>query len=152
MTAKLEAYGLDVGSLNFLLDYRSLRKHRTKVGSSYSKRSEICRRISQVSILDPLLFNIFSNDVFFFLEKSEILNFADDSTIYSCGKDLPKIKEDFICTMKNILKWFRLNSLKANPGKFQLMVLGDKSCYKHILKINLTYVQSSDDASRGCND
>ena len=33
----LEAYGLDVGSLNFILDYFSLRKHRTKVGSSYSK-------------------------------------------------------------------------------------------------------------------
>ena len=42
LIAKLEAYGLDVGSLNFLLDYLSLRKHRTKVGSSYSKWSEIC--------------------------------------------------------------------------------------------------------------
>ena len=42
LIAKLEAYGLDVGSLNFLLDYLSLRKHRTKLGSSYSKWSEIC--------------------------------------------------------------------------------------------------------------
>ena len=33
LISKLEAYGLDVGSLNFLLDYLSLRKHRTKVGS-----------------------------------------------------------------------------------------------------------------------
>ena len=32
--------------------------------------------------------------------------------------------------MKNILKWFRLNSLKANPGKFQFIILGDKTCYK----------------------
>ena len=47
--------------------------------------------------------------------------------------------------MKNVLKWFRLNSLTANPGKFQFMILGDKTCYKHILKINSTCVQSSDD-------
>ena len=47
--------------------------------------------------------------------------------------------------MKNILKWFRLNSLKANPGKFKFMMVRDKSCYKYILKTNLTYVQSSDD-------
>ena len=40
LIAKLEA-GLDVGSLNFLLDYLSLRKHRTKVSSSDSKWSEI---------------------------------------------------------------------------------------------------------------
>ena len=140
LIAKLEAYGLDVGSLNFLLDYLSLRKHRTKVGSSYSKWSEICRGIPQGSILGPLLFNIFINDIFFFVEKSEICNFADDNTVYSCGKDLAKIKEDLICTMKNVLKWFMLNSLKANPGKFQFMVLGDKTCYKHILKINSTCV------------
>ena len=147
LIAKLEAYGLDVGSLNFLLHYLSLRRYRTKVGSSYSKWSEICRGISQGSILGPLLFNIFINDIFFFVEKSEICNFADDNTVYSCGKDLAKIKEDLICTMKNVLKWFMLNSLKANPGKFQFMVLGDKTCYKHILKINSICVQSSDDVT-----
>ena len=81
LIAKLEAYGLDIGSLNVLLDYLSLRKHRTKVGSSYSKWSEICRGIPQGSILG-LLFNIFINDIFFFVEKSEICNFADDNTVY----------------------------------------------------------------------
>ena len=49
--------------------------------------------------------------------------------------------------MKNILKWFRLNSLKANQGKFQFMILGDKTCYKHLLKINSTCVQPSDDVT-----
>ena len=147
LIAKLEAYGLDVGSLNFLLDYLSLRKHRTKVGSSVSKWSEICRGITQGSILEPLLFNIFINDIFFSVEKPKICNFADDNTVYSCGKDLAKIKEDLICTMKNVLKWFMLNSLKANPGKFQFMILGDKTCYKHMLKINSTCVRSSDDVT-----
>ena len=49
--------------------------------------------------------------------------------------------------MKNVLKWFMLNSLKTNPGKFQLMILGDKTCYKHILKLNSICVQSNDDAT-----
>ena len=93
------------------------------------------------------MFNIFINDILFFVEKSEICNFPYDSTICSCGKHLPKIKEDLICTMKNILKWFRLNSLKANSGKLQFMILGDKTCYKHILKINSICVQSSDDVT-----
>ena len=75
---------------------------------------------------------MFINNIFFFVEKSQICNFADHHTVYSCGKDFAKIKEDLICTMKNILKWFRLNSLKANPEKFKFMILGDKTCYKHI--------------------
>ena len=115
MISKLEAYGLDIGSLNFLLDYLSLRKNRNNVGSSYSKWSE-----------GPLLFNIFINDILFFVENWEICNFADDDTEYSCGKDLLKIKEDLTCTMINILKWFRLCALKANLGRFQFMILGDK--------------------------
>ena len=49
--------------------------------------------------------------------------------------------------MKNVLKWFMLNSLKANPRKFQFMILGDKICYKHILKINSICVQFSDDVT-----
>ena len=93
------------------------------------------------------MFNTFIDDIFFFVEKLEICNFTDGNTVYSCGKDLLSIKEDLICTMKNILKWFRLNCLKANPGKFQFMILGDKTCYKHILKINSTCVQYSDDVT-----
>ena len=147
LIVKLGTNGLGRGSLNFLLDYLSLRKHRTKVGFSYSKWSEIYRVIPQGSILGPLLFNIFIKDIFFFVEKSEICNFADDNTVYSSGKDLPKIKEDLICTMKNILKWFRLNSLKTNSEKFQFIIIGDKTCCEHVLKVNLTCVQSSDDVT-----
>ena len=147
LIAKLEAYGLDVGSLNFLLDYLSLRKYRTKVGSSYSKWSEICRGIPQGSILGPLMFNIFLNNILFFVEKSGICNFAGDNTVYSCRKDLTKIKEELKCTMKNLLKWFMLNYLKANLGKFQFMIPGNKTCYKRILRINSTCVESSDDAT-----
>ena len=93
------------------------------------------------------MFNIFINNIFFLVEKSEICNFTDDNTVYSRGKGLSKIKEDLIFTMKIVLKWFMLNSLKANPGKFQYMILGDKTCYKHILKINSTCVQSSEDVT-----
>ena len=69
------------------------------------------------------------------------------TVLYSYGNDLHKIKENLICTIQNIFKWFRLNSLKANPGKFQFMILFDKICYEHILKINLTCVQFSDDVT-----
>ena len=61
-------------------------------------------------MLGPFLFNILINNILFFVEKSEICNFTDNNSIYSCEKDLPKTKDDLICTLKNILKWFRLNS------------------------------------------
>ena len=145
LIGKIKAYGLDNGSLNLLLDYLSFGKQRTKVGSAYSKWSKIRCGIPQGSILGPLLFNIFINDIFMIIEQSDICNFADDNTLYSCGKSLTDIKENLVSDTKSILNWFRLNSLKANPGKFQFMILGDKSHHKHELKINSIKVEASDD-------
>ena len=52
------------------------------------------------------------------IEKSEIFNFANDSTIYDCGKDLSNILENIKHYMKILLTWFRISSLQTNPGKF----------------------------------
>ena len=83
LIAKLGVYGLDRSSLKLLMDYLDSRKQRTKVVSSYSEWSEIKHGILQGSILGPLLFNIFINNLFFVIEKSNICNFADDNTLYS---------------------------------------------------------------------
>ena len=83
--------------------------------------------------LGQLLFDIFINDIFMIIEKSDTFSFADGSTLYSCGERLAEIKENLIFYFVN---WFRLNSLKTNPGKFEFTILGDKSHHKHILKIN----------------
>ena len=118
LIAKLKAYGLGNSSLNLLLGYLTFRKQRTKVGSAYSKWTKIRRGIPQGSILRPILFNIFINDIFMIIEQSDICNFADNKTLYSCGEWLIEIKENLVFDTKGILNWFRLNSLKANPWKY----------------------------------
>ena len=100
LIAELEAYCLGNGSLNLLLDYLSFRKQRSKVGSAYSKWSNIRRGIPQGSILGPLLFNIFINDVFMIIEQSDICTFADDNILYSYGKSLTYIKENLVSDTK----------------------------------------------------
>ena len=102
--AKFEACGLSKSSLSLLLDYLTSRKQRVKIGSSYSIWNEIKRGVPQGCILGPLLFNAFINDIFMFIEKTEICNFADDNTIYDCGKDLFIILENLKHDLKILLK------------------------------------------------
>ena len=71
-------------------------------------RLEIKKGVPQGSILGLPLFNVSINDIFIFIEKTEVCNFADDNTIYDCGKDLSNILENLKHDLKILLKWFRL--------------------------------------------
>ena len=67
--------------LTFIPGYLFHHKRRTKIGSSYSSWHEILRGVLLGSLPRPLLFNIFINDLFLFIIKSEICNFADNNTL-----------------------------------------------------------------------
>ena len=143
LIAKLESYGIDKIGLSLILDYLSRRKQRTKIGSSYSSWYDIIRGVPQGSILGPLLFNIYINDLFFVIKLSKVCNFADDNTLYSSNKELELVFRNVESDLNNVLAWLNANSLKANPRKFQFMVLGTKEADSFILNLGNNKIESS---------
>ena len=139
----LECYGIDKIGLSLILDYLSRSKQRTNIGFSYSSGHDMIRDVPQGSILGPMLFNIFINDLFFVITMSEVFSFADDSTLYSSNKELEIVFRNLEADLNNVLAWFNINSLKANPGKFQFMVLGTKEDGSFILNISKNKIESS---------
>ena len=88
LTAKLEGYGFDILSLEFMKNYLTSRKQRCKVGNCYSMWRKITPGVPQGSLLGPLLLSTFINDIFLFAKNSTLCNYADDSTQFSCEKNI----------------------------------------------------------------
>ena len=65
LIAKLNAYGFDKQSINFIYSYLTKRKQRTKVDSAVSSWEILFSGVPQSSVLGPLLFNIYICDMFF---------------------------------------------------------------------------------------
>ena len=74
-----------------------------------------------------LLFSIDLNDLFLFLEETEVCNYADDTAIYTCGPNV----ENVVAKLENdalmLSEWFPNNRMKLNEDKCHLMIFGGKS-------------------------
>ena len=88
---KLEAYGLSKSALNLMHSYLSERKQCVKVGVNFRTWKNIYKSVPQGSILGPVLFKIFVNDICNFVEESFLYNYVDDNTLSYSDTELNKV-------------------------------------------------------------
>ena len=81
----------------------------------------------QGSLLGPILFNIYLNDLFFFVKDVGICNFADETTTFISDESLENVLKSLEKNSMLAIRWFENNYMKLNTDKCRLIVLG----YKH---------------------
>ena len=126
LIAKLHAYGFSKNSLALLFSYLSDRWQRTKINLSFSDWEELLQGVPQGSVLGPLLFNIYLNDLFYILKDANICNFADDTTPYVSDLCLKTVMEKLEEDSEIAITWFECNYMKLNTDKCHLLVSGHK--------------------------
>ena len=129
LIAKLHAYGFDKDALKIIWSYLTNRLQRTKINVTFSSWTELLQGVPQGSVLGPILFNIYLNDLFFILKECDVCNFADDTTPYVCDKDIKNLFLRLEHDSALAIEWFQYNYMKLNTDKCHLLVSGNK--YEH---------------------
>ena len=125
LIAKLQAYGLDEYSCLLLMDYLQCRQKRVKVGDTVSPWEHISRGAPQESVLGPLHFNIFMNDLCYFIKRVKLNAYADDQHLYDSDIDHIALYSRLDSEPQVTVKWFKVNGLMANLEKFKLLIFGE---------------------------
>jgi hypothetical protein len=97
-----------------------------------SEWEDIYKGVPQGSILGPVLFNIFINDIFYFIQESSLYNYADDNTLSYEGHNLDQLITVLERDSLTLIDWFTENQMKANPDKFQAIAIGKKTKNENI--------------------
>ena len=123
---KLKKYGIEGSELNWFKSYLSERKQFVSIGPSSSSLLDISLGVPQGSILGPLLFILYINDLPLSTKFLSLL-FADDTTLLYSHDDLTVLLETVNKEFKKVCEFFRSNRLVLHPDKTKFIIFSRSS-------------------------
>jgi hypothetical protein len=136
---KLKYYGLEGASLRLITNYLTERTQYVAYDDCNSSILPIKCGVPQGSILGPLLFIIYTNDIVQVNTKFKIIMYADDTTLYTTlddfGGNIQEINRNINLSLTNIVDWFKLNKLSLNISKTKYMLF--HSTQRNIPNLNI---------------
>lgn len=122
---KLYRYGIRGKAYNIIKSYLSNRQQRVKINNKFSNFKTVNTGVPQGTILGPLLFIIYINDMLFSIPEESILSYADDTAILITGKNWQEIENKMNQLLHTIAIWLALNKLSLNTDKTIYMEFGN---------------------------
>ena len=132
LLSKLELHGIQGQAINLLKSYLTNRKQKCQIRNSFSSGRLIKCSVPQGSILGPLLFLLYINDLPHCLSKTKPRLFADDTNLTASANSMTNLEAAVNSDLENLRKWLITNKLSLNVAKTEFILIGSKSMIKSI--------------------
>ncbi|KAI8522085.1 hypothetical protein Bbelb_018390 [Branchiostoma belcheri] len=139
LLGKLKKLGFDSGAMDWFSSYLSERFQCTCLQGQYSTKTRVSCGVPQGSVLGPLLFCLYVNDLPNVIEKCSIHMYADDTVLYYSADSVKACEETVSMDMKRVVKWLNENKLLLHPDKTKAMLFGLPQKLRHAgTSVNIT--------------
>ena len=133
---KLAQYGVIGRSNAWIANYLSNRVQKVKFNSAVSDAKSISVGVPQCSILGPLLFIIYLNDLPLSIHNCKVSCYADDTALYTSGPDCETVCENLQDDLNRVSYWLKGNRLSLNVTKTKTLCFSTQH-YRHGTNLNL---------------
>ena len=124
LISKLKLYGLDDNSISIITSYFANRFQQTRVDGHISNTGKVTFGTAQGSILGPLIFIIYVNDLFNMIrDKRDIIMYADDTLLMSSATDIKESVSKCQEMLDTVMLWCDTNKLSVNIKKKKFMYI-----------------------------
>ena len=134
---KLEHYGIRGNALDWFKSYLSDRMQCTEIGDTQSKLDYVKCGVPQGSILGPLLFLLYINDIVMSSDVFKFILFADDTSLFYSHKNKKDATDILNTELSKISQWLAANKLSLNVGKSKLLIFSNQKSDTQISEENL---------------
>ena len=119
---KLCHYGIRGAANNWFRSYLSDRKQFVSINGNDSELITVCHGVPQGSVLGPLLFLVYINDLHSAIKFSSVYHFADDTNLLNISNSLKRMQKQVNIDLKFLYKWLLANKISLNSSKTELII------------------------------
>ena len=149
---KLDIYGIKDETLMWFSTYLSNRRQQVSVNNTMSDFKQISYGVPQGSILGPLLFLLFINDLPLYTDNVSTDLYADDTTLYDIQDSVEQIGENLQRAINNLHTWCQNNGMILNSSKTKVMLVTSNQKRQRLHNDNLILNYNNETLSMITND
>ena len=123
---KLYRYGIQDQPLSWFVSYLSNKTQSVSIENHLSSAANISSGVPQGSVLGPLLFILYINDLPLAVGLSSVMLYADDTVIFTAASSIDQLQLNLSLDLNNVSSWLTANGLFLNPTKTEYVLFGTR--------------------------